>query len=69
VRYGILWTDVFTSPTEDNTFVGINNDGGFVFVVVGFCFESVHVTEFYAFATGGAFVGVYFWIPGNFVSW
>jgi hypothetical protein len=67
VGYGFLWANVFTATAEDYAFVWVNYDG-FLFVIGVFCFEGGHVAKVYAFFTGGAFIVVYFWVPGNFVS-
>lgn len=63
---GACWADVFAPATEDDAAVRVY--GGLFFAVCCFGFEGLHVAEFDAFATCGAFAEVDFGVPGNFVA-
>lgn len=58
--------DVFAASAEYDALVGVYY--GFFLAVFFFDFKGFCVAEFDAFAACGAFVVVYFWVPGDFVS-
>jgi hypothetical protein len=60
------WADIFAASTKNNALIRCHC--GFLFAVLLYDFEGLHVTEVYAFSAGYAFGVIDFWVPRYLIA-